>query len=66
MCAGEADEIRAVRRHLLVERGLPEAAMSSSRYWHRGMNDEQWGAMKKEFTTQMNAGSYPRAVTSAA
>lgn len=55
---GEASEIRAVRRHLLLERGVPEAATSCSPYWHRGMTDEQWRAVKKQFTQAMDADSY--------
>jgi len=52
---GEADEVRAVRRHLVLARGLPVAAMSCSPYWRRGMSDEEWRSVKKEFTAAMDA-----------
>jgi NADPH-dependent ferric siderophore reductase len=52
---GEADEIRAIRRHLLTERGLARADMSCSPYWRRTMTDEAWRAVKKEFVAAMDA-----------
>lgn len=51
---GEADEIRAIRRHLLG-RGLRRAEMSCSPYWRRTMTDEAWRAVKKEYVAQMEA-----------
>ncbi len=50
---GEADEVRAIRRQLVLERGLAAASMSCSPYWRRGMSDEQWRSVKKEFTAAM-------------
>ncbi len=52
---GEADEVRAVRRHLALDRGLEAAAMSASPYWRHGMTDEQWRSVKRDFTAAMNA-----------
>lgn len=52
---GEADEIRAVRRHLLTERGLARADMSCSPYWRRTMTDEAWRRVKRDFVASMDA-----------
>jgi NADPH-dependent ferric siderophore reductase len=52
---GEAEEIRAVRRHLLAERGLTRADMSCSPYWRRTMTDEAWRQVKRDFVTAMDA-----------
>ena len=52
---GEADEIRAIRRHLLAERGLDRAAMSCSPYWRRTMTDEAWRAIKRDYVAAMDA-----------
>ncbi|WP_122816432.1 siderophore-interacting protein [Nocardioides pantholopis] len=52
---GEADEIRGIRRHLLVERGLSRAAMSCSPYWHRTLADEEWRRVKADFVAAMEA-----------
>ncbi|WP_211319179.1 siderophore-interacting protein [Quadrisphaera granulorum] len=52
---GEAEEIRAVRRHLLAERGLERSAMSCSPYWRRTMTDEAWREVKRDFVAAMNA-----------
>lgn len=52
---GEAEEIRAVRRHLLGERGLDRSAMSCSPYWRRTMTDEAWRAVKRDFVAAMDA-----------
>jgi NADPH-dependent ferric siderophore reductase len=52
---GEAEEIRAVRRHLLVERGLQRSDMSCSPYWRRTMTDEAWRAVKRDFISAMDA-----------
>jgi NADPH-dependent ferric siderophore reductase len=43
---GEAAEVRAVRRHLLVDRGLDIADHSISPYWRRDHTDEQWREIK--------------------
>jgi NADPH-dependent ferric siderophore reductase len=52
---GEADEVRAVRRHLLTERGMTRADMSCSPYWRRTMTDEDWRAVKRDFVAAMEA-----------
>jgi NADPH-dependent ferric siderophore reductase len=52
---GEADEIRAIRRHLLTERGLRRSDMSCSPYWRRTMTDETWRQVKRDFVAQMDA-----------
>lgn len=52
---GEADEIRAIRRHLISDRGVPRADMSCSPYWRRTMTDEAWRAVKREYVAAMDA-----------
>lgn len=52
---GEAEEIRAIRRHLLGERGLARADMSCSPYWRRTMTDEAWRRVKRDFVAAMEA-----------
>lgn len=52
---GEAEEIRTIRRQLILERGIADSDMSCSPYWRRGMSDEQWRAVKKDFVVQMTA-----------
>ena len=52
---GDADEIREIRRHLLAERGVAPADLSCSAYWRRGMTDEEWRSVKKDFVAAMNA-----------
>ena len=52
---GEADEIRAIRRHLLLERGLSRQSMSCSPYWRRSMTDESWRQVKRRFVAAMEA-----------
>lgn len=44
---GEAAEVRAVRRHLLGERGVPRDGASISPYWRRNHTDEEWRQIKK-------------------
>ncbi|ANH38040.1 Vibriobactin utilization protein ViuB [Nocardioides dokdonensis FR1436] len=50
---GEAEEIRAIRAHLVRERGVTLADLSCSAYWRRGMTDEQWRSVKKNFVAAM-------------
>ena len=52
---GEADEIRAVRRHLLHERGLTRQDLSCSPYWRRTMTDEAWRRIKRDYVAAMEA-----------
>jgi NADPH-dependent ferric siderophore reductase len=52
---GEADEVRAVRRHLLQERGLTRGDLSCSPYWRRTMTDEAWRRIKRDYVAAMDA-----------
>jgi NADPH-dependent ferric siderophore reductase len=52
---GEAAEIREIRRHLLLDRGLTRADMSCSPYWRRDMTDEAWRKVKRDFVAAMEA-----------
>ncbi|MGE4426504.1 MAG: siderophore-interacting protein [Solirubrobacteraceae bacterium] len=46
---GEASSVRAVRRHLIVERGVPKDPLSASGYWKWTRTDEDWRAEKAEW-----------------
>jgi NADPH-dependent ferric siderophore reductase len=46
---GEAGEVRAVRRHLLADRGFAKAGGSISPYWRRDYTDERWREVKAEW-----------------
>jgi NADPH-dependent ferric siderophore reductase len=46
---GEAGEVRAVRKHLLGPRGIPQNGHSISPYWRRAHTDEQWREIKKRW-----------------
>jgi NADPH-dependent ferric siderophore reductase len=46
---GEAATVRVVRRHLVLERGLPVASLSASGYWKLRRTDEEWRAEKREW-----------------
>jgi len=46
---GEAAAVRAARRHLLVERGVPREALSISGYWKRERTEEGWREDKAEW-----------------
>ena len=52
---GEAEEIRGVRRHLLLERGIAREDLSCSPYWRRTMTDETWRQVKGDFLAAMQA-----------
>jgi len=52
---GEASSVRALRRHLLSERGLPREALSVSGYWKRDRTDEGWRADKAEWNRLVEA-----------
>ena len=43
---GEAGMVRAVRRYLLEERGVPRDALSVSGYWRLGRDEDGWRADK--------------------
>jgi NADPH-dependent ferric siderophore reductase len=46
---GEASDVRAGRRHLLVERGVPKEDASISGYWKRTRTEEGWREDKAEW-----------------
>lgn len=46
---GEAVATRALRTHLLAERGFDRSALSVSPYWRRGYTDEQWRSVKAQW-----------------
>jgi NADPH-dependent ferric siderophore reductase len=50
---GEAGETRAVRRHLLADRGLDPGQLSCSPYWRRGLTDEGWREIKAAWNAQV-------------
>ncbi|NQY56796.1 MAG: siderophore-interacting protein [Ilumatobacteraceae bacterium] len=52
---GEAGETRAVRRHLLSDRGLAKDGASISPYWRRDHTDEAWRAIKKQWLAEQDA-----------
>ena len=52
---GEASAVRAVRRHLLAERGVPREALSASGYWKLGRTDEGWREEKPEWNRLVEA-----------
>lgn len=39
--AGESSQVRAVRRHLVRERGFDRGRVTFVGYWRRGMSEEQ-------------------------
>lgn len=42
-----------MRRSLIGRAGLASSDLSCSAYWRRGMTDEEWRSVKKEFLTAM-------------
>lgn len=50
---GEAGETRAVRRHLLGDRGVAREALSVSPYWRRTMTDERWREVKRDWLAEV-------------
>ena len=46
---GEATAVRLLRRHLVLERGVPVEALSASGYWKLQRTDEEWRAEKREW-----------------
>ncbi|NEE45245.1 siderophore-interacting protein, partial [Streptomyces sp. SID8455] len=39
--AGESSEVRALRRHLVQERGFDRERVTFAGYWRRGLSEEQ-------------------------
>ena len=56
---GEATAVRLLRRHLVVERGLPADSLSASGYWKLRRTDEEWRAEKREWNAQAEADLAP-------
>lgn len=52
---GEAGEVRAVRKHLLAERGVDPDGASISPYWRRRHTDEDWRAIKRQWIAEQSA-----------
>jgi NADPH-dependent ferric siderophore reductase len=52
---GEASAVRALRRHLLAERGLPRESVSISGYWKRQRTEEGWREDKPEWNRLVEA-----------
>jgi NADPH-dependent ferric siderophore reductase len=52
---GEASAVRALRRHLLAERGLAREAVSISGYWKRTRTEEGWREDKPEWNRLVEA-----------
>jgi NADPH-dependent ferric siderophore reductase len=59
---GEASAVRALRRHLLVERGVPRESLSISGYWKRDRTEEGWREDKAEWNRQVEADAAAAAV----
>jgi NADPH-dependent ferric siderophore reductase len=52
---GEAGETRAVRQHLLTERGVDKETSSISPYWRRDHTDEAWRDVKSQWLADQAA-----------
>lgn len=50
---GEAHFVRALRRFLRVDRGLPPGALSISGYWRLGADEDVWQATKREWNADV-------------
>ncbi len=49
---GEAAEVRAVRRHLIADRGVDPGEASISAYWRRDHTDEDWRKVKRQWNAE--------------
>jgi NADPH-dependent ferric siderophore reductase len=56
---GEATAVRLVRRHLVVDRGVPADGLSASGYWKRTRTEEGWREDKAEWNRQVEADAGP-------
>jgi NADPH-dependent ferric siderophore reductase len=56
---GEATTVRLIRRHLVLERGLPVESLSATGYWKLRRTDEQWRAEKREWIATAEADLAP-------
>jgi NADPH-dependent ferric siderophore reductase len=52
---GEATTVRLIRRHLVLDRGMPAESLSATGYWKLRRTDEQWRAEKREWIAQAQA-----------
>ncbi|KPM52248.1 FAD-binding protein [Frankia sp. R43] len=52
---GEAGTVKALRRLLRVERGLPPEWLSISGYWRAGHDEDGWQSGKREWNAQAEA-----------
>ena len=52
---GEASSVRALRRYLIAERGMPREALSVSGYWKRSRTEEGWREDKAEWSRLVQA-----------
>lgn len=52
---GEATAVRLIRRHLVLDRGLPVESLSASGYWKLRRTDEEWRAEKREWVLSAEA-----------
>jgi NADPH-dependent ferric siderophore reductase len=52
---GEASAVRAVRRHLVADRGIALADLSASGYWKRRRTEEGWREEKPEWNRLVEA-----------
>ncbi len=50
---GEASEVRAIRTHLIRDRGFERDGMSISPYWRRDHDDEAWRAVKRDWLAEV-------------
>jgi NADPH-dependent ferric siderophore reductase len=57
---GEASTVRAIRRHLLVDRALPRDALSISGYWKRTRTEEGWREDKAEWNRLVEQDALPQ------
>ncbi|MBO2460718.1 siderophore-interacting protein [Actinomadura violacea] len=50
---GEAGFVKALRRHLRVDRGLPMEQLSISGYWRRGRDEDGWQSSKRDWNREV-------------
>ena len=51
---GEAAEVRAIRKHLVAERGVDLNTASISPYWRRKHTDEDWRRVKRSWMAEQS------------
>ena len=52
---GEADSVRAVRRWVRTDLGVPKELLSASGYWRRGRTEEGWRSEKSDWATSVES-----------